>query len=111
MIGPRMQSQQMVSLVDHPLVMGELISHGLLIKDEDNLRFRHDTARVAIEAAVPPYRKAANNTKIMDALLSQPCHDGARLMFHAEGRRQGRLVVRYGRVPAREPREQANASS
>jgi predicted ATPase len=36
--GPRMQSQQMVSLVDHPLVMDELISHGLLIKDGDNPR-------------------------------------------------------------------------
>ena len=50
--------------------MDELISHGLLIKDGDDLRFRHEIARVAIEAAVPPYRKAAIHTKIMDALLA-----------------------------------------
>jgi hypothetical protein len=57
LMGSRMQSGLLVSLVDNPLVVDELISHGLLIKDGDDLRFRHEIARVAIEAAVPPYRK------------------------------------------------------
>ena len=44
-----------MSLIDNPLVTDELISHGLLIKDGDDLRFRHEIARVAIEgySAVP----------------------------------------------------------
>ena len=95
LIGSRMQSELLVSLVDDPLVMDELISHGLLIKDGDDLRFRHEIARVAIEAAVPPYRKAAIHTKIMDALLASGSDDDARLAFHAEGAGNAELVLTY----------------
>jgi predicted ATPase len=38
LIGSRMQSELLVSLIDNPLVTDELISHGLLIKDGDDLR-------------------------------------------------------------------------
>ena len=107
LMGARMQSQQLVSLLDDPLVMDELISHGLLIKDGDDLRFRHEIARVAIEAAVPPYRKAAIHTKIMDALLSQGCNDDARLAFHAEGAGRDDLVVDYGSRAGRRASELA----
>ena len=69
LIGARMQSELLLSLIDNPFFVDELISHGLLIRDGDDLRFRHEIARVAIEAAIPPYRKAAIHTKIMDALL------------------------------------------
>jgi DNA-binding CsgD family transcriptional regulator/tetratricopeptide (TPR) repeat protein len=96
LIGSRLPSELLVSLVEDPLVMDELISHGLLIKDGDDLRFRHEIARMAIEAAVPPYRKAAIHTKIMDALLASRCEDDARLAFHAEGAGRDDLVVRYG---------------
>src|SRR5215207_5425632 len=51
LIGSRMHSELLVSLIDHRLVTDELISHGLLIKDGDDLRFRHEIARVAIEGA------------------------------------------------------------
>jgi DNA-binding CsgD family transcriptional regulator len=95
LIGSRMPSELLVSLVDDPLVVDELISHGLLIKDGDDLRFRHEIARVAIEAAVPPYRRAAIHTKIMDALLSSDSDDDARLAFHAEGAGNAELVLRY----------------
>ena len=102
LIGSRMQSELLVSLIDNPLVTDELISHGLLIKDGDDLRFRHEIARVAIEGAIPPYRRAAIHTKIMEALLSSGSDDDARLAFHAEGAgmpswssptRRGRAVV------------------
>ena len=95
LIGARMQSELLVSLIDNPLVMDELISHGLLIKDGDDLRFRHEIARVAIEGAIPPYRKAAIHTKIMDALLASGCDDDARLAFHAEGAGNAELVLVY----------------
>ena len=68
-------SELLVSLVDDPLVVDELISHGLLIKDGDDLRFRHEIARVVIEAAVPPYRKGAIQTKVLDALLASGSDD------------------------------------
>jgi DNA-binding CsgD family transcriptional regulator/tetratricopeptide (TPR) repeat protein len=95
LIGSRMQSGLLVSLVEDPLVVDELISHGLLIKDGDDLRFRHEIARVAIEAAVPPYRQAAIHTNILDALISSGSDDDARLAFHAEGAGSAELVLRY----------------
>jgi DNA-binding CsgD family transcriptional regulator/tetratricopeptide (TPR) repeat protein len=107
LVGSRMQSELLVSLVDNPLIMDELINHGLLIKDGDDLRFRHEIARVVIEAAIPPYRKAAIHSKIMDALLSQGCNDDARLAFHAEGAGRDDLVVRYGSRAGRRASELA----
>jgi DNA-binding CsgD family transcriptional regulator len=107
LIGSRMQSELLVSLLDNPLIMDEPISHGLLIKDGDDLRFRHEIARVVIEAAIPPYRRAAIHTKIMDALLSQGCNDDARLAFHAEGAGRDDSVVRYGSGAGRRASELA----
>jgi DNA-binding CsgD family transcriptional regulator/tetratricopeptide (TPR) repeat protein len=96
LIGSRLPSELLVSLLEDPLIMDEPISHGLLIKDGDDLRFSHEIARVAIEAAIPPYRKAAIHTKILDALLSSGCDDDARLAFHAEGAGRADLVLWYG---------------
>ena len=44
-----MQSELLLSLIDNPFFVDELISHDLLIRDGDDLRFRHEIARVAIE--------------------------------------------------------------
>ena len=95
LIGSRMQSELLLSLIDNPLVTDELISHGLLIKDGDDLRFRHEIARVAIEGAIPPYRRAAIHTKIIEALLSSGSEDDARLAFHADGAGNAELVLTY----------------
>jgi len=95
LIGARMQAELLVSLIDNPLVTDELISDGLLIKDGDDLRFRHKIARVAIEGAIPPYRKAAIHTKIIEALLASGSDDDARLAFHAEGAGNAELVLTY----------------
>ena len=95
LIGARMQAELLVSLIDNPLVTDELISDGLLIKDGDDLRFRHEIARVAIDGAIPPYRKAAIHTKIIEALLASGSDDDARLAFHAEGAGNAELVLTY----------------
>jgi DNA-binding CsgD family transcriptional regulator/tetratricopeptide (TPR) repeat protein len=101
LIGSRMRSELLVSLVHDPLVVDELISHGLLIKDGDDLRFHHEIARVAIDAAVPPYQKARIHTKIMDALRASGSDDDARLAFHAEGAGNPELVLTYAPRAAR----------
>jgi DNA-binding CsgD family transcriptional regulator len=95
LIGSRMQSELLVSLIDNPLVTDELISHGLLIKDVDDLRFRHEIVRMAIESAIPPYQRAAIHSKVMNALLSSGSEDDAQLAFHAEGAGNAELVLRY----------------
>jgi DNA-binding CsgD family transcriptional regulator/tetratricopeptide (TPR) repeat protein len=96
LIGSRMRSWLLVSLIENPLVIDELINNGLLIKDKDDLRFRHEIARVAIESAIPPYRMAAIHTKILGALLSSGSDDDARLAFHAAGAERPDLVLRHG---------------
>ena len=93
LIGARMQPELLLSLIDNPFFVDELISHGLLIKDGDDLRFRHEIARVAIEGAIPPYRKAAIHTTVIEALLASGCNDDARLAFHAEGAGNAELVL------------------
>jgi DNA-binding CsgD family transcriptional regulator/tetratricopeptide (TPR) repeat protein len=95
LIGSRMRSELLASLIDNPLIMDELISHSLLIKDGNDFRFRHEIARMAIEGATPPYRKAAIHTKIIEELLSSGSDDDARLAFHAEDAGNGELVLRY----------------
>jgi tetratricopeptide (TPR) repeat protein len=95
LVGSRMHAELLVSLLNDPAIIDELISQDLLIKDGNDLRFRHEIARVAIEAAVPPYRKAAIHTKIMDALLSSGSDDDARLAFHAEGAGNAELVLAH----------------
>jgi DNA-binding CsgD family transcriptional regulator/tetratricopeptide (TPR) repeat protein len=107
LIGSRMHSEQLVTLIDDSLIMDELISRGLLIKEGDDLRFRHEIARVAIEAAIPPYRKAAIHTKILDALLSSGGDDDARLAFHAEGAGRADLVLLHGSRAGRRASELA----
>jgi hypothetical protein len=64
LVGSRMQAELLLSLVNDPVIMDELISQDLLIKDGNDLRFRHEIARVAIEAAVPPYRTAAFHSSL-----------------------------------------------
>ena len=101
LIGSRMQSDLLVCLIDNPLITDELISHGLLIKDGDDLRFRHEIARVAIEGAISPYRKAAIHTKIMEALLASGSDDDAQLAFRAEGAENAELVLKYAPTAGR----------
>jgi DNA-binding CsgD family transcriptional regulator len=103
--GFRMRSELLVSLIDNTLVLDELISHVLLIKDGDDLRFRHEIARVAIEGAILPYRKAAIHTKIMQALLASGSDDDARLAFHAEGSGDAALVLTHAPRAARRAAE------
>jgi len=105
LIGARMQAALLVSLLNDPLVVDELISHGLLIKDVDDLRFRHEIARVVIEDAIPPYQKAAIHMKIMQALLTSGSDDDARLAFHAEGSDDAALVLTYAPRAARRAAE------
>jgi DNA-binding CsgD family transcriptional regulator len=96
LVGSRMRSDLLASLIDDPLIMDELIGRGLLIIDGDQLRFRHEVARVAVQGAIRPYRKAAIHAQILDVLLSERCDDDARLAFHAEGAGRADLVVWYG---------------
>ena len=68
----------------------ELVEAGLLVADGRAVRFRHELARVAIDAGVTPHRRVELHRRVLDALQSFGCDDDARLAFHADGGRRRR---------------------
>ena len=76
--------------------LDELVSAGLLTVDGDDLRFRHELSRRAVESAVPPHRRVDGHRALLDALLARACDDDdARLAYHAEGAGDAELVARF----------------
>ena len=83
--------------------LDELVSAGLLTADGEDLRFRHELSRRAVESAVPPHRRVAGHRALLDALLARACDDDdARLAYHAEGAGDAVLVARFATRAARQ---------
>ena len=76
--------------------LDELVSAGLLTADGEDLRFRHELSRLAVESAIPPHRCVAGHRALIAALLARECDDeDARLAFHAEEAGDAALVARF----------------
>ncbi|HEY7042290.1 MAG TPA: AAA family ATPase, partial [Nocardioidaceae bacterium] len=76
-------------------ILDELLACGVIVSDADQLRFRHEIARMAIQSAIPPHRIRSTHRTILDALLQAGLQDDARLAFHAEGAGDVGLVLEY----------------
>ncbi len=74
-------------------------SSGVLVADGPRLRFRHDIARSAVEAALPPARRLALHRRMIAILEDDGEHDIARLAHHAVGTANPALILRYA-IPA-----------
>ena len=97
--GARVELDLLTSVTASPLpVLDELLASGLLAVDGQWLKFRHEIARVAVEQAVAPHRRAGVHARILDALGSLGCDDDARMAFHAEGAGDGPAVFRYALI-------------
>jgi hypothetical protein len=83
-------------------VLDELLASGLLVADGERLRFRHEIARLAVQEAVAPHRRADIHARILAALDSLGCDDDARMAFHAEGAGDGPAVFRHASAAARQ---------
>src|SRR4029077_10735593 len=73
----------------------ELVGAGLLVADGRTLRFRHELARVAVDASLAPNRRIEVHRTVLDALQSFGCDDDARLVYHADGAGDTVLVRRF----------------
>jgi DNA-binding CsgD family transcriptional regulator/tetratricopeptide (TPR) repeat protein len=91
-----------------PPVVDEVLASGLFTADGAGLRFRHEIARLAVEQAIPPHRRALIHARVLDALSAAGCDDDARLAFHAEGAGAGPAVVRHASAAARQAAELAS---
>jgi DNA-binding CsgD family transcriptional regulator/tetratricopeptide (TPR) repeat protein len=81
LLGTRMTPSLLSAAPDH---VDELITSGLLVRDGDTLRFRHEIARQAVQEEIAPHKAMELHRAVLDALLATGCTDDARLAFHAD---------------------------
>jgi DNA-binding CsgD family transcriptional regulator len=82
--------------------LDECLSAGMLRSERDAVAFRHELAREAVEASLPPDRRLALNRLALRALADPPHGepDLTRLAHHAEAAGDGRAVLRYAPAAA-----------
>jgi DNA-binding CsgD family transcriptional regulator/tetratricopeptide (TPR) repeat protein len=88
-----------------PDVIDELADCGLLVADGAALRFRHEIARRAVEAAVPGHRRPTIHARVLAALLGAGCEDHARLAFHAEAASDGPAALHHATLAGHQAAE------
>jgi DNA-binding CsgD family transcriptional regulator/tetratricopeptide (TPR) repeat protein len=86
-------------------LLDEVLASGLLAEDGMRVRFRHEMARLAVEQAIPGYRRQALHARIMAGLTALGSADDARMAFHAEGAGNPQAVLRYAAVAAKRAAE------
>ena len=106
LIGARVELDLLESITAcPPAAVDEVLASGLLAEGGGWLRFRHEIARVAVEQAVAPHRRADIHARILAALGSLGCGDDARMAFHAEGAGNGPAVLHHAPRAARRAAE------
>ena len=102
LIGGRLELALLDTVADCPAsAIDELLASGLIGGDETTLRFRHEIARLAIEATVTSSRRRSIHARILTALRTLGCDDDARMAFHAEAAGDGPAAVRHASAAAR----------
>jgi DNA-binding CsgD family transcriptional regulator/tetratricopeptide (TPR) repeat protein len=106
LIGARAELDLLTSVTaSAPPVLDELLVSGLLAEDGGWLRFRHEIARLAVEQAVAPHRRADMHARILAALRSLAGDDEARMAFHAEAAGDRAAVLHHAPRAARQAAE------
>ena len=81
---------------------------GLLVRDDDALRFRHEISRRAVMDAIPSLRRAKIHADVYARLVASVERDQARLAHHAEGAGDADAVLVH--APAAAARASAMAA-
>jgi ATP/maltotriose-dependent transcriptional regulator MalT len=86
-----------------PAEVDECVAAGMLQGQAGGVGFRHELARLAVERALGPGRRAHLHGRALAALLAQPgaAPDPARLAHHADGAGDGHAVLAHAPVAAR----------
>jgi DNA-binding CsgD family transcriptional regulator len=83
-----------------PDAIDACVQAGLLLAQPSGVVFRHDLARLAVAAAVPPGRRVELHRSILRALRAAGVRDDARLAHHAEEAHDGPAVVEHATAAA-----------
>ena len=73
----------------------ECLAAGVLTAHAEGVAFRHELARLAVDASLPANQKVTLHAAAMSALAAAPEHDPARLAHHAEAAGDARAVLVY----------------
>lgn len=71
------------------------VGSGVLLGDNGSVRFRHELARAAVEAAIPPARRLQMHRRMIGLLEEDEGRDVARLAHHAIRAESPDLIVEY----------------
>jgi DNA-binding CsgD family transcriptional regulator/tetratricopeptide (TPR) repeat protein len=106
LIGARVDLDLLTSVAGcPPTAVDEILASGLLAADGQWLGFRHEIARLAVEQAVAPHRRADMHGRILAALDSLGCRDDARMAFHADAAGDRPAVLHHAPRAARHAAE------
>jgi DNA-binding CsgD family transcriptional regulator/tetratricopeptide (TPR) repeat protein len=109
LIGVRVELDLLTSVTGcPPQAVADILACGLLAEDGGQLRFRHEIARIAVEQAIPAYRRADIHARILAALGALRCDDDARMAFHAEAAGDRPAVLHYAPRAAHQAAELAS---
>jgi DNA-binding CsgD family transcriptional regulator/tetratricopeptide (TPR) repeat protein len=75
--------------------LDECIQTGILEIHGQTVRFRHELARLAVHEMLPPLRRRALHTEILNALQKVPEITPARLVFHAVQASQTDAILQF----------------
>ena len=79
----------------------DCLAAGIVVAEGNDFRFRHELARMAVEAGVAPDRKREVHAAVLAALEERGDADPAVLAHHAEGAGDDAAVLRHAPVAAR----------
>ena len=79
----------------------ECLGTGIIVADGNNLRFRHELARMAAEAGIAPQRRWELHASVLAVLEERGDADPAVLAHHAEGAGDAEAVLRHASAAAR----------
>ncbi|HET7388074.1 MAG TPA: AAA family ATPase [Nocardioidaceae bacterium] len=86
LIGWRIEPSLLEQVAGAPTeVWDEMLASGVLTSEGRTLVFRHEIARVAVEAEIPAHRRVRVHADLLRALRTAGDTDQARLAYHAEG--------------------------
>ena len=102
LLGSRPEPRALASIegVEGP-ALDACVDAGLLVAQPAGVTFRHDLARLAVAAAVPPGKRVELQRSVLRALRTCGVKDDARLAHHADEAHDGPAVVEHGVAAAR----------
>ncbi|HEX6920593.1 MAG TPA: AAA family ATPase, partial [Actinomycetes bacterium] len=108
LVGSRVDPSMLAAVVgDNSAGLEACLDSGLVMGDEDGLRFRHELARLAVAQAVPAHRRTALHTALLAALRARGADDAV-LAYHAEGAADMEAVLEHAPRAARRAAELAS---